>query len=111
VEYGYALSSEEHPPNALVENARLYTLPEQPVQIAVAAAKPKAAELAGRLGDAYINTSPENVTPDDLKEQLPVGPDPERYVEQVHAYEQAGVTHVYFHQIGRFWREELQPRL
>ena len=31
-----------------VDNARLYTLPEEPVPIAVAAAKPKAAELAGR---------------------------------------------------------------
>jgi coenzyme F420-dependent glucose-6-phosphate dehydrogenase len=165
-----------------VENARLYTLPERPVQIAVAAAKPKASELAGRLGDAYINTSPdqklverferaggqgkpryggvtccwapsedegaeivhrvwpnaalggdlgyelplprhfeeatENVTPAELKEQLPLGPDPDRYVEQIRAYEQAGFTHVYFHQIGheqdgffRFWREELEPRL
>jgi coenzyme F420-dependent glucose-6-phosphate dehydrogenase len=165
-----------------VENARLYTLPERPVQIAVAAAKPKASELAGRLGDAYINTSPdqelverferaggqgkpkyggvtccwapsedegaeivhrvwpnaalggdlgyelplprhfeeatENVTPAELKEQLPLGPDPERYVEQIRAYEQAGFTHVYFHQIGheqdgffRFWRKELEPRL
>jgi coenzyme F420-dependent glucose-6-phosphate dehydrogenase len=165
-----------------VENARLYTLPERPVQIAVAAAKPKASELAGRLGDAYINTSPdqdlverferaggqgkpkyggvtccwapsedegaeivhrvwpnaalggdlgyelplprhfeeatENVTPAELKEQLPLGPDPERYVEQIRAYERAGFTHVYFHQIGheqdgffRFWRKELEPRL
>ena len=42
-----------------VENARLYTLPDEPVQIAVAAAKPVAADLAGRLGDAFINTSPE----------------------------------------------------
>jgi coenzyme F420-dependent glucose-6-phosphate dehydrogenase len=165
-----------------VEDARLYTLPEQPVQIAVAAAKPEAAELAGRAGDAYINTSPdgdlvekferaggegkpkyggvtgcwaasedegakivheiwpnagiggdlsyelplprhfeqaaENVTPDDLKKKLPLGPDPDRWAEEVRKYEQAGFTHVYFHQIGhdqdgffRFWRDELRPRL
>ena len=43
-----------------VEQARLYTLPEQPVEIAVAAAKPKAADLAGRLADAFINTSPDS---------------------------------------------------
>jgi G6PDH family F420-dependent oxidoreductase len=43
----------------VVENARLYTLPEEPVQIAVAAAKEQAAELAGRLGDAFVNTSPD----------------------------------------------------
>ena len=40
-----------------VENARLYTLPDEPVEIAVAAAEPRAAELAGRLGDAFVNTS------------------------------------------------------
>lgn len=38
-----------------VENARLYTLPDQPVPIIVAAAGPHAAELAGRLGDGLIN--------------------------------------------------------
>ena len=42
-----------------VENARLYDLPDSPIEIAVAAAKPKAADLAGRLGDALVNTSPE----------------------------------------------------
>jgi G6PDH family F420-dependent oxidoreductase len=39
-----------------VEDARLYTLPETPPAIMVAASKPGAAELAGRLGDAMINT-------------------------------------------------------
>jgi coenzyme F420-dependent glucose-6-phosphate dehydrogenase len=43
----------------VVENARLYTLPDEPVQIAVAAAKEHAAELAGRLGDAFVNTAPD----------------------------------------------------
>ncbi len=42
-----------------VENARLYDLPERPVPIAVAAAKPNAAELAGRVGDGLVNTSPD----------------------------------------------------
>src|SRR5215216_4158737 len=162
--------------------ARLYTLPEEPVEIAVAAAKPKAAELAARLGDALINTAPdkelietfdsggkagrpkygqitmcwaaseeegaktaceiwpnaalggdlgyelprpehfeqatEKVTPEDIAEAIPCGPDPDRYLEDIRAYEQAGYTHVYFHQVGydqdgffRFWREELQPEL
>jgi coenzyme F420-dependent glucose-6-phosphate dehydrogenase len=165
-----------------VEQARLYTLPEEPVQIAVAAAKPNAAELAGRLGDAFVNTSPEgpvietfesaggrgkprygqitccwaaseaegaetaceiwpnaalggdvgyelpipahfeqateDVTPEQIAEAIPCGPDPERWLKDIHAYEDAGYTHVYFHQIGydqdgffRFCREELQPRL
>lgn len=165
-----------------VEQARLYTLPDEPVQLAVAAAKPDAAELAGRLGDGFINTSPdaeqirrfreagggdkpryggitccwaateeegartaceiwpnaalggdlgyelplprhfeqatEDVAPADLAEAIPCGPDPDRYLEDIRKYEQAGYTHVYFHQIGydqdgffRFWTEELQPKL
>ena len=43
----------------VADHARIYTLPEEPIPIAVAAAQPKAAELAGRLGDALINTSPD----------------------------------------------------
>jgi len=42
-----------------VDHARLYTLPDEPPPIAVAAAKPNAAELAGRLGDAFVSTSPD----------------------------------------------------
>src|ERR671932_683931 len=37
-----------------VDHARIYTLPDEPVPIYVAAAKPNAAELAGRLGDGLI---------------------------------------------------------
>ena len=42
-----------------VEDARLYTLPEEPVPVYVAAAKPLAAELAGRCGDGLISTVPD----------------------------------------------------
>jgi coenzyme F420-dependent glucose-6-phosphate dehydrogenase len=165
-----------------LEQARLYTLPEEPVQLAIAAAKPQAAELAGELGDAFINVAPdeeaiqafesaggrgkpkygqitmcwakteeagakmaceiwpnaalggglsyelplpehfeqatEDVTPQQLAEAIPCGPDVERYLEDIRKYEQAGYTHIYFHQIGydqdgffRFWRDELSPRL
>ena len=41
-----------------VEKARLYTLPDEPPPIAVAASAPRAAELAGRLGDALISVAP-----------------------------------------------------
>jgi coenzyme F420-dependent glucose-6-phosphate dehydrogenase len=41
-----------------VEHARLYTLPEEPIPIMVAASGPRAAELAGRLGDGLITTAP-----------------------------------------------------
>ena len=42
-----------------VENARLYTLPDEPPPILVAASGPQAAELAGRIGDGFVGTSPE----------------------------------------------------
>jgi coenzyme F420-dependent glucose-6-phosphate dehydrogenase len=165
-----------------VEQARLYTLPDEPPPIAVAAAKEEAAKLAGRAGDALVNTVPdeevidlfdsaggrdkpkygqitlcwaeseeagrrtaleiwpnaalggdlsyelplplhfeqasENVTEDDIGEAIPCGPDVDRYAEQVREYEQAGYTHIYFHQIGRdqegffrFWEQELKPKI
>lgn len=42
-----------------VQEARLYTLPDELPPIAVAAAKPGAAALAGRLGDALVAVAPE----------------------------------------------------
>ncbi|NUT55735.1 MAG: TIGR03557 family F420-dependent LLM class oxidoreductase [Thermoleophilia bacterium] len=45
-----------------VDHATLYTLPEQPIPIAVAAAKPNAAELAGRVGDGLVSTEPNEET-------------------------------------------------
>jgi len=164
-----------------VENARLYTLPEQPVPIAVAASKPGAAEIAGRLGDALINVAPDEdiveqytqaggegpryaqltvcwakseeegkktahkvwpnagikgdlaqelplprhfeqaaqlVGEDDVAETVVCGPDPERYLEQIREYAQAGYDHVYLHQVGRdqegffsFYERELKGRI
>ena len=165
-----------------VEQARLYSLPEEPPPIAVAAAKPNAAEVAGRDGDAFVNTAPdaelieqfersggsgkpkyggiticwaeteeqgrktaleiwpnaalggdlgyelplprhfeqatENVTEEDIGDAIPCGPDLDRYLEDIRVYEQAGYTHIYFHQIGhdqdgffRFFEQELKPKL
>src|SRR5262245_30985070 len=42
-----------------VENARLYSLPEQLPPLLVAAAGPRSADQAGRLGDGVIATEPE----------------------------------------------------
>jgi G6PDH family F420-dependent oxidoreductase len=39
-----------------VENARLYSLPEKPPPLLIAASGPKSAELAGRVGDGLIGT-------------------------------------------------------
>jgi G6PDH family F420-dependent oxidoreductase len=42
-----------------VDRARLYSVPDEPPPIAVAAAGENAAELAGRIGDALIATAPD----------------------------------------------------
>ncbi len=45
-----------------VENARLYTRPDAPPPILVAAGGPESAALAGRIGDGFVGTSPERAT-------------------------------------------------
>jgi G6PDH family F420-dependent oxidoreductase len=42
-----------------VEQARLYTLPDTPPQIHISGFGPKSATLAGRIGDGYVTTSPD----------------------------------------------------
>ena len=43
-----------------VENARVYTLPEEPIEVMVAAGGRATAELAGRIGDGLVGTSPDD---------------------------------------------------
>ena len=164
-----------------VENARLYTLPDDPPEVFVAAGGPNAAELAGRIGDGLIVVSPEpevaqkfddaggkgkpryaqvqvcfaadeeeakgtalewfpNIAlpgelsqelpvpahfeqsadllePDDMAEIVACGPDPERHVEMIDRFVDAGYEDVYIHQIGPdqegfldFYRREILPR-
>jgi G6PDH family F420-dependent oxidoreductase len=42
-----------------VENARIYTLPEKPVEILVSGFGPKAIEVAARIGEGYVSTMPD----------------------------------------------------
>lgn len=42
-----------------VENARIYTLPDEPPPIIFAASGPKAAQIAGRIADGLVSTAPE----------------------------------------------------
>lgn len=42
-----------------VQEARIYTLPDQPVPIYVSGFGPQAAELAGRIGDGFSTTMPD----------------------------------------------------
>ena len=51
----------------VVENARVYDLPDEPVKVMVAASGEKAAQLAGRVGDGFIGTSPKRETLDAFK--------------------------------------------
>jgi coenzyme F420-dependent glucose-6-phosphate dehydrogenase len=165
-----------------VENARLYTLPDEPPPIMVAAGGHEAAQLAGRIGDGYIGTSPqsdlieafdaaggagkprygqvtvcyaddeararrtayewwptiaisgelgqvlpqpahfeqaaENVTEDDVAGLIACGPDPERHIEMISRFADAGYDHVYVHQVGpdqdgffEFYERDVLPRL
>jgi G6PDH family F420-dependent oxidoreductase len=163
-----------------VENARLYTLPDEPPPIMVAAGGPQAAELAGRIGDGLIGTGPEaeimkgfekaggagkprygqvtvcwakdeaearrtayKIWPNaanqgELSQELPTpahfeqaakmvteeqvaksvicGPDPQRHIEAIRTYVDAGYDHVYVHQVGhdqegffRFYQQHVLP--
>ena len=42
-----------------VENARIFSLPDDPPEILVSGFGPKSTNLAARIGDGYVNTSPE----------------------------------------------------
>ena len=42
-----------------VDNARIYTLPDEPIEVMVAAAGKHAAALAGRIGDGLVGTAPD----------------------------------------------------
>ena len=51
-------SRSHHGRHYTLENARIYTLPDEPIPLYVAAAGEKAAELAAEIGDGLVGTSP-----------------------------------------------------
>ncbi len=57
-----------------VENARLYTLPDEPPPIYVSAFGPKATSLAARVGDGLVTTSPAKETIDQYRKEGGKGP-------------------------------------
>jgi coenzyme F420-dependent glucose-6-phosphate dehydrogenase len=69
-----------------VENARLYTLPEEQVPVIVAASGPSSAEMAGRIGDGFCTTSADQ--------------------QVVQAYEAAGGTGPRYGQMTVCWNED-----
>jgi coenzyme F420-dependent glucose-6-phosphate dehydrogenase len=165
-----------------VENLRIFDVPDEPIEVAVAAMQPQAAELAGRIGDSLVNVAPkqeiirkfeesggkgkpkygqitvcyakskdaakkiafevwpnalvegsasqelplpsdfeqlvEGRDADELEGTLTLGPDVDEYFDQIKEYDQAGYTHVFFHQVGpaqdtflAFAQNELLPKL
>ncbi|MGI8703912.1 MAG: hypothetical protein ACR2JZ_05320 [Candidatus Limnocylindrales bacterium] len=58
------------------------------------------------------------VSEDDVAEAVICGPDPDRHLEAIREYADAGYTHVYVHQVGpdqegfmRFYQGEVLPKL
>jgi coenzyme F420-dependent glucose-6-phosphate dehydrogenase len=146
-----------------VDDARIYTLPDEPIEVAVAAGEPEAADLAGRIGDGFVSTAPDAelveryrdaggdgptygqatvcwaetedealriarecwpnaglkgplsqelalpshfeeaiamVDDDDLAENIALGPDPDRHLQAIEQFVDAGFDRVYIHQVG-----------
>ncbi len=66
----------------------------------------------------HYEAAAEMVTEEDVAESVVCGPDPERHLEQIHKYADAGFDHVYVHQIGPdqagfidFYKREILPKL
>ena len=57
-----------------VENARIYSLPERPPPVLVSAFGPKAADVAARIADGLVSTSPDADTVERYRSQGGTGP-------------------------------------
>lgn len=67
---------------------------------------------------AHFEQAAALVTPEQLAEKIPCGPDPQRHLDAIRQYVDAGFDEVHIGQIGpdqasflRFFRDELAPRL
>ncbi len=67
---------------------------------------------------ADFETATALVRPDDIEGTMPLGPDPERHLQEVSKFVEAGFDHVYLYQVGPdqggfidFCRRELLPHL
>ncbi len=67
---------------------------------------------------AHFGEAAEMVTEDDVAAKVPCGPDPERHLEVIRKFVDAGFSHVYFHQVGPdqagffdFYDREILPAL
>jgi G6PDH family F420-dependent oxidoreductase len=163
-----------------VQDAQLFTLPDEPPEVYVAGGGPAELRVAAQVGDGMFATSPEaslvdayrraggdgkrfgqlsacwdtdvekaiataherwrfamgwpvqaelpnpsnfeaasqTVRPEDVTKTVAVGPDPQRHLDAIREWVDAGFDHVCIVQVGpdqegylRFWRDELRPQL
>ena len=50
---------DHHGPHYTVENARIYTLPDEPPPVYISGFGPRASRLAGRVGDGFVTVAPD----------------------------------------------------
>ena len=78
--------------------------------------------LKGELGQElplprHFEQAAEMLSPDDVAKTMPCGPDPERHLDAIREYVDAGFDHVYVHQAGpdqegffQFYEREVLPK-
>lgn len=66
----------------------------------------------------HFDQAADNVSAEDVRSKVACGPDPERHLEMINKYVDAGYTHIWMHQIGpdqegffRFYEKEILPAL
>lgn len=81
------------------------------------------AALPGQLSQElrlpkYFEQAIQLITPDRLREHLVLGNNPEKHLEKIQQFADAGFDHIYVHQIGpnqdiffRFYEKEILPRI
>lgn len=57
-----------------VENARIFSLPDEPPPVLVSGFGPESTSLAARIGDGYVNTSPEAKLVEEFRQKGGKGP-------------------------------------
>ena len=87
-----------------VDHARIYTRPAEPPPIYVSGFGPKATELAGRIGDGYISTSPGQQLLDLFKEKSGGKPALAGFKVAYASTEEEGVDHAH-----RLWANSGLP--
>ncbi|HEY0890345.1 MAG TPA: TIGR03557 family F420-dependent LLM class oxidoreductase [Nocardioides sp.] len=78
-----------------VDNARIYTLPDEPPEVYVSGFGPKSVRLAGRIADGYITTSPDTDLLDLFRETSGGKPAAAGFKAAYASSEEEGVRHAH----------------